>query len=134
MRADKHFVRVNADLLVGRPGMGKRNYAAAMQYPAEWRFGSGDADQSMFVRGFVLDTIEKKTRIPAVGESIFPEWAKFGGWADMTANPPDRFWRTLIADRGPNGLNPPPYYQRACKYAFSKIVIGGPLETGPDSR
>jgi hypothetical protein len=33
---------------------------------------------------------------------------------------PDGFWRTLVADRGRDGRNPPMYYSRACKESFIK--------------
>ena len=32
----------------------------------------------------------------------------------------DEFWRTLVADRGRDGKNPPVYYSRACKESFAK--------------
>lgn len=36
------------------------------------------------------------------------------------SDPPDAFWRTLVADRGRDVKNPPVYYSRACKESFAK--------------
>lgn len=33
---------------------------------------------------------------------------------------PDSFWRTLVADRGPDGSNTPSWYPKACANSFSK--------------
>jgi hypothetical protein len=38
----------------------------------------------------------------------------------------DEFWRTLVADRGQHGRNPPPYYARA----FDMSLKRGLLATG----
>lgn len=35
---------------------------------------------------------------------------------------PDKLWRTLVADRGPNGSNPPSWYQRACLFCLNKGI------------
>lgn len=42
---------------------------------------------------------------------------------------PDKLWRTLTGDRGPNGRNPPAYYHRACVYALERRSINGHLNT-----
>ncbi|KAI4864753.1 hypothetical protein F4820DRAFT_422878 [Hypoxylon rubiginosum] len=36
------------------------------------------------------------------------------GWAEGVPRVPEGFWRTIVADRGPNGSNPPSWYPRAC--------------------
>ncbi|KAF7511417.1 hypothetical protein GJ744_004606 [Endocarpon pusillum] len=38
----------------------------------------------------------------------------------MEGTPPEHFWRTLVADRGSDGKNPPVYYSRACQESFRK--------------
>ncbi|KAI7248279.1 hypothetical protein KC343_g2816 [Hortaea werneckii] len=35
---------------------------------------------------------------------------------------PDKLWRTLVAERGPDGRNPPPWYSRVCKYCQADEV------------
>lgn len=130
MRPDGNYSRANADTLVGPPGLGKRNYNASGNFKVtdNWRFGEGPKIRSMYVEGFVIDTIKRKKPYAADG-IILNEWLSAGGWTDMSALPPDEFWRTLVADRGPNGVNPPTFYPRACKAALNQSVKGGHIST-----
>jgi hypothetical protein len=57
------------------------------------------------------------------------DWLELGGWNDITTDPPESFWRTLVADRDEKGHNPPSYYRRACKHAFAQRVERGSLNT-----
>ena len=134
MRPDKNYSRANADTLVGAPGLGKRNYNASKTTKATpgpgsaWHFGTGAEAYSMFVEGFIIDEVRKKGPYAPDG-IILNEWLIEGGWDDHTAEPPDQFWRTLVADRGPNGLNPPTFYPRACKAARNQSVKGSHIST-----
>ena len=130
VRPDGNYVRANADTLVGPPGSGKRNYNASGSYVVRdsWKFGQGPKARSMYVAGFVIDTIKTKKAYAADG-IILNEWLTHGGWTDRSARPPDKFWRTLVADRGPNGLNPPSFYPRAFKAALNQSVKGGHIST-----
>lgn len=130
MRPDGNYSRANADTLVGPPGLGKRNYNASGSFKVtdNWKFGEGPKVCSMYVEGFVIDSIKKKKPYAADG-IILNEWLSAGGWTDMSALPPDEFWRTLVADRGPNGVNPPTFYPRACKAALNQSVKGGHIST-----
>jgi hypothetical protein len=130
-RGDGSSMRINADPLVGGPENGKRNYSASRSYPAVYKFGDWmkhENPKSLRVTGFVLDKIGRTTKHPAMSGDIPAEWPTFAGWTDASANPPMGFWMTLIAGRGPDGMNPPGHYRRACKYAFTKKVPGGPLD------
>ncbi|PMD32217.1 hypothetical protein L207DRAFT_500679, partial [Hyaloscypha variabilis F] len=73
---------------------------------------------SLFVKGFVLDTVVELQNSSQSG-SIPTAWAQFANW-DMITTPPEHFWRTLVADRGSDGKNPPVYYARACQESFRK--------------
>lgn len=130
MRRDGNYSRANADTLVGPPGLGKRNYNASGSFKVtdNWKFGEGPKVRSMYVEGFVIDSIRTKKPYAADG-IILNEWLSAGGWTDMSALPPDEFWRTLVADRGPNGVNPPTFYPRACKAALNQSVKGGHIST-----
>ncbi|KAH8650844.1 heterokaryon incompatibility protein-domain-containing protein, partial [Tricladium varicosporioides] len=119
--------RMNADPLVGVPSLTQRNYNAAetkqlnmkkfkFRKREKWNY------YSMFVEGFVLDTIAEVQQSSQTG-AIPTEWADFGDWPDAKGKPPDKFWRTLVADRGRDAKNPPVYYARACKESFSKGSI-----------
>ena len=130
MRPDGTYSRANADTLVGPPGLGKRNYNASGSFKVtnNWTFGEGPKVCSMYVEGFVVDSIKKKKPYAAEG-IILNEWLSAGGWTDRSALPPDEFWRTLVADRGPNGTNPPTFYPRACRAALNQSIPGGHIST-----
>lgn len=131
LRPDGSYSRKHADTLVGTPGLGKKNYNASdfLEATEECRFGEGKEDRSMFVEGFIADEVQEKK--PAAMEGIIPHaWLDAGGWTDRSALPPDSFWRTLVADRGTNGLNPPAFYPHACKSALNKSVEGSHISTG----
>lgn len=130
MRPDGTYSRANADTLVGPPGLAKRNYNASGSFKVtnSWKFEEGPNFRSMYVEGFVVDSIKQKKTFAADG-IILNEWLSAVGWTDWSALPPDEFWRTLVADRGPNGVNPPTFYLRACKAALNQSVKGGHINT-----
>jgi Heterokaryon incompatibility protein (HET) len=119
--------RQNADPLVGLPDeTGRRNYTAAGDLELDidklefrkWttlkKPNSSYPEYSMFVRGFILDQVATVEHLAANGNIPY-RWLTAGGWFDTDKNPPDDFWRTLVADRAQNGHNPPTYFPRACK-------------------
>lgn len=81
----------------------------------------------MFLKGFILTEIESTTDTSQSG-NIPEEWFKLSGWIPTLDNqePREEFWRTLVADRGKDGRNPPSYYSRACK----ESVFKGGLASG----
>lgn len=117
--------RKNADTLVGLPTLTQRNYNAAEtkgidMKALKFRRRAKMKHYSMYVSGFILDTVAEVQHSSQSG-SIPQEWAEAGGWHKApNSNPPDEFWRTLVADRGRDGRNPPVYYSRACKESFIK--------------
>lgn len=120
------YGRVCADPLVGNPGNGQRSYNASgktKMYPGK-NFIRG---RTLVVTGFVLDAV-KVRKSPAV-EGIIPS-----GWLDLVdysgGTVPDRFWRTLVADRGPGGQKyPPAYYPLACKWVLEQRSRRGNINT-----
>jgi hypothetical protein len=68
------------------------------------------------VRGFCLDHVhEVSGRV--MGKGIIPaEALRMGGWPHppVDQDVPDQLWRTLVADRGPNGTSAPGWYRRTC--------------------
>jgi hypothetical protein len=128
---NKIHSRVNADTLVGLPATGKRKYNAARNFPlgSSWRLGKAPQDKSLFVKGFVLDSIKVK-KVFAQQGNVPQEWLEMAGWKDTSASlPPDAFWRTLVADRGHDGGNPPLYWQLACKQAYAQRPTDDDLNT-----
>ena len=75
----------------------------------------------MFVTGIQLDTVTEVTaRIPP--GLLTQESLKMGGWNGLDDHKqdevPEELWRTLVADRAPDGGNPPGWYHRACLDCF----------------
>ena len=123
---------MNADTLVGLPATGIRKYNAARNFPlgsSGWRLGTGPQDKSLFVKGFVLDSIKERKAFAQQG-NVPQEWLDMAGWKDTSASlPPDAFWRTLVADRGHDGGNPPMYWQLACNQAYAQRPTDDDLNT-----
>jgi hypothetical protein len=123
--------RKNADTLVGLPSQNQRNYSAAETKAVDlkalkWRQRIAMGHHSMYVRGFALEKVASVEESSQAG-AIPREWAALAGWNYAPrGKPPDDFWRTLVADRGRDGKNPPVYYSKACKESFVK----GSLKSG----
>ena len=132
---DYKMNRRNGDPLVGQTARTKKIYDASKRpaKPDDWEFSG---TRSLLVRGFELDRIGQLTEASQLG-NIPEEWLKLSGWPAKRASrqsyevgpPPDEFWRTLVAERSPDGLNPPAYYPGACRYAASHSVDGGGIDT-----
>ncbi|KAF2806931.1 uncharacterized protein BDZ99DRAFT_465683 [Mytilinidion resinicola] len=123
--------RQNADPLVGLPGLSHRNYSAAGNRGANFdvlRFRKREGHFSMYVLGFVLDQVGKVS-IRSQSGNIHEEWVSQGGRKDINDDPPQEFWRTLVADRGKLGRDAPKYYARACKESITKGLPSGSLNT-----
>ena len=129
-RGSRVYTRVQADPLVGKPGLGPRIYNACGKTRAYW--GQKDLvrekERELVAVGFELDRIgDIEDR--AHGGIIPCSWLELAEWTDMEEPPPERFWRTLVADRGTNGQKPPVYFQAACKWAFEQRAEGDGLST-----
>ena len=132
------YRRVNADPLVGEPGIGAKPYRASSANRLNWTGHvmpapvldrrTGDLKHVLNVEGFVLDTI--KTKKAAATAGIIPsEWLDAGDWKDQSMLPPDTFWRTLVGNRNSHGQRPPSHWRRVCKDAFSRRPARGDLNT-----
>ena len=126
--------RKNADPLVGTPQDGHRNYSAGQSKVVDleilrFRRRPRLNHYSLYVKGFCFDRVEKVAQISQAG-AIPASWLDLAGWSkarrkptqtsEDIEDPPDAFWRTLVADRGRNDRNPPYYYARACKETIMK--------------
>lgn len=97
----------------------------------------------MHVKGFRLDVIKHLAARVSAGV-IQRECFELTGWKwpehhDDVDIPeiPDEIWRTMVADRGPDGDNPPIFYQRACQKCLARsnngdIEIKKLISTGRD--
>ncbi|KAH0543391.1 hypothetical protein FGG08_002249 [Glutinoglossum americanum] len=123
--------RQNADPLVGLPSLSQRNYSAAGTRKVDLstlRFKTRSTYYSMYVSGFILDRVAR-VEVASQGGNIPEEWVVEVGWEDEDDDPPQEFWRTLVADRGRHGRNPPTYYARACRESILKGLQSGSLNT-----
>ncbi|KAI9648947.1 hypothetical protein NHQ30_001513 [Ciborinia camelliae] len=119
--------RINADPLVGLPGVDEKKYSAAgsRSFARKIQFESGGRDvdfESVFVEGFILDEVNNLCERSS-GGNIPLSWLELAKWkpTDREA-PPDEFWRTLVANRGPNGSNALGFYPRACYFALQRAI------------
>lgn len=137
------MARKNADSLVGPVSGGKTNYLASGPTEARYRWGrlacddlslvcTGQASEvrSLIVTGFVLSRVAEAATVALAG-TIPNEWWTMPavGWTDPEQRPPDRFWRTLVADRDFTGATAPTYYALALQFALNHTVRGGDMQT-----
>ncbi|KAI0884889.1 heterokaryon incompatibility protein-domain-containing protein [Annulohypoxylon maeteangense] len=99
--------------------------------PAEERQRLRDRDPSIYVKGFILSTVTWKT--DPIPDGIIPKGAlQRLGWSnrdDEVFLVPDRVWRTLVADRGPDGRPPPSWYHRASLRCLVQDTPNGHIST-----
>ena len=110
-------LRVNGDSFVGTAYKdARKNYNASRGTIADpnWvKFTSGPTP-TLQAKGFKFATIEECSD-PITG-ILNNYWIKKTSWDKKHSKNivPDQLWRTLVADRGPDGGNPPGWYRRAC--------------------
>lgn len=84
------------------------------------------------MKGFQIDVVQKvSSRI--AGGLLLRESLVMGGWEDpedQLEEVPNALWRTLVADRSPEGDNPPSWYHRACLNCFAHSTSTGDIDTG----
>ena len=130
---DTQSGRVNGDSFVGLPS--HRIYNASLGFPAPEplnAFGRNpnpdknipakfvQYDGTMTVEGFLLCPITDPGPRTVSG-IIQREQLEMGGWFEGSQSVPERLWRTLVADRGPNNTNPPSWYNRACLHVLQHL-------------
>jgi hypothetical protein len=91
-----------------------------------------ERDDALYVRGFKLSTVTFKT--DPIPDGVIPYIAlKKLGWKRTGLaeynSVPDRVWRTLVADKGPDGKNPPGWYHRACLRSLVHATPNGHINT-----
>ncbi|KAF2462620.1 HET-domain-containing protein [Lindgomyces ingoldianus] len=125
---NRAYRRVNADPLVGKPGLDMKVYNAHKDHPATGWSVLPENPRILVLRGVVLDTIGQRFT-PAI-EGVIPlDWLDAVGWTDPKVSPPDVFWRTLVGNRDAHGKRPPSHWKRACKDTFSRRPQSGDLNS-----
>jgi hypothetical protein len=123
---DGSFGRKNGDSFVGSPNRKIYN-ASAGRALVDYQFSQG----LLLVRGLKVDTIS--ACLPrANGGIVWREALHMAGWnerSDKFDSVPERLWRTLVADRSPDGSPPKSWYQRACLYTLAQTSSTRVLDT-----
>ncbi|KAI1171556.1 heterokaryon incompatibility protein-domain-containing protein [Nemania sp. FL0916] len=113
---DVYSGRKNGESLVGPVEQPHYSASGEEEYNIELVDVKWESLQFLPVNGFKLAKIGKvSSRIS--GGVILQDSLKMGGWNGIneeTSSVPDEIWRTLVADRDPDGQIPPTWYQRAC--------------------
>ena len=123
--------RISADALVGLPTFGQKNYGAAGTKKLDLqrlRFARRSRHHSIFVEGFAYDEIGSIQEIARDG-NLPIIWLTAGGWENHDQDPPDDLWRTIVANRGPDGRNALTFYPTALKESLKKGRRGDILKT-----
>jgi hypothetical protein len=118
--------RINGDILVGLPVLTGVKYKASNESLVDFgalKFRKYRTHFSMYVRGFILGEIKLKSVASQAG-NIPSEWPSFAAWNDHSLDPPEEYWRTLVANQGPSGLQAPSYYSRVIKNLYSSYFEG----------
>ncbi|RDW56341.1 hypothetical protein BP5796_13252 [Coleophoma crateriformis] len=143
--------RSNGDSFVGTSFRNsQRNYSATSELLPQVDFEESDIPPNpntsnrkkvysgrLFVRGLRIGTIKETTPRAAQG-MIFKEaldmagfdhecWKESHKWSPKNSRVPEGFWRTIVADRGPEGTNPPSWYPRACLECLYHLKENGDL-------
>jgi hypothetical protein len=118
--------RKNGDSFVGSPNHKTYNASAGGSI-ADCKFSQG----ALIVYGRKVDTIG--ACLPrAMGGIVWREALHMGGWneqSDKFDSVPEKLWRTLVADRSPDGSPPKIWYQRACLYTLAQTPSTANLDT-----
>ncbi|KAG0647891.1 Heterokaryon incompatibility protein [Hyphodiscus hymeniophilus] len=140
--------RSNGDSFVGNSfRTNHKNYSATLELKPDIEFGprgvdvqavgAKEYDGLLFVKGLQIGKIKKTTPRSSHG-MIFKEafeiagfdrecWEENEWWAENVSRVPDAFWRTIVADRGPDGANSPSWYARACIKCLENLRDNGDL-------
>lgn len=130
--SDGHWDRKNADTLVGLPGQSP--YRASGTYRREWSFIEEQDSLVLKVKGFELDTV-RKVEDTARSGVVPASWLDYANLAGVQYDPhetstgtstvKESFWRTMVAGKGLDGQNPPPYYAFVCEKTFTNVIENG---------
>ena len=116
-RQDGQYYRQNADSLTGFPG--RSIYRAAGSSRPRHSMSLSPSLPILQSEGRLLGVIDT-TGGRSLNGNVPREWTEIAGWQDRSKPVPEMFWRTLVADRGPGGTDPPIFYGNACRFAFSR--------------
>jgi hypothetical protein len=127
---DKQSGRIHGDSFVGLPD--HRIYNASAGFPPPdfaimFKY-LPQHDGTMFAKGYSLGAIAAVSP-RAVKGILSQEGLEMGGWIPKAPTVPERLWRTLVADRGPNNTKSPSWYHRACLHCLEQSGADGDMDT-----
>ncbi|KAK7898062.1 hypothetical protein LTR67_004694 [Exophiala xenobiotica] len=114
------YIRRNGCVLVGTPNA--RSYCASGHYSSRGfvEFRAAGSQLVLSARGIHIGTVAHLGG-ECINGNLPSRWMGFGLWEELDSQPvPQMFWRTLVADRGPDGMPAPGWYKRACEFAFRR--------------
>jgi hypothetical protein len=138
----KHMARRNHDPFVSQSptaNSSSTSYNACRNLRPVWSFGGNkdpDRHRSLFVEGFIIDKIAEDEAPSHLG-NVPVEWLHFAGctpWDKkdnriQDSHIPEPLWRTLVADRSPDGSSAKVYYAKAFEYAIDNSAPNTGVET-----
>jgi len=116
------YIRQNGSVLVGTPG--SQSYCACGQYSSRGHveFRADGSQLVLSARGIHIGTVVILGG-ECINGNIPSRWMELGLWEELDSRPvPQTLWRTIVADRGPDGMPAPGWYKRACEFAFRRNV------------
>lgn len=93
----------------------------------------GKYDGTLFVRGFCIGEVDNVSERVSGSGVILAEAFELAGWkkdGPLDQDVPDQLWRTMVADRGPNGTSAPSWYRLACLECLQRTDRVGDLDMG----
>ncbi|ORY03155.1 heterokaryon incompatibility protein-domain-containing protein [Clohesyomyces aquaticus] len=89
-------------------------------------------DMSLYAEGLLIGNVEYAS--DPIPDGVIPQKClEKAGWTPSNRNEldsaPEQLWRTLVADRGPNGTEVPTYYHRACLHCLVNRTANGHINT-----
>jgi hypothetical protein len=82
------------------------------------------------VEGIFLSTVETVSASTTRKGVLKNNWLRLLGWnGALNEGIDDRLWRTLVANRSPDGKTAPTWYRRACALALTHLDEDGVLDT-----
>ena len=89
----------------------------------------GNMDASIFVEGLIIGSLVWVTNPTTDGVVPAAALDRLQPSPPRDGNIPDKVWRTLSAERGSDGGQPPVTYVRACQYVWDKLTPNNHINT-----
>ena len=116
------YIRQNGSVLVGTPD--SKRYSACGQYSSRRHveFRAEGSQLVLSAQGILVGNICVLGG-ECINGNIPSRWMELGMWDELDSQPvPQAFWRTIVADRGSDGISAPGWYKRACEFAFRRNI------------